>query len=268
MVDPIQMTASPRQTNALPVVTIVTVCLNSAGTVLDAVRSVNEQDYPAIEHIVIDGGSTDGTQELIRNAADRLTHLVSEPDGGIYDAMNKGLALARGEFVGYLNADDVLAHPDCVSRMVAAMASGADACYGDVVYVSNERPDRVVRYWRSGPYRRGQCATGWAPPHPTLYVRRSVFNRLGGFDASMRVAADFEFALRVLDVHGTSVSYVPDVLVRMRTGGVSNRNLRGILRGHKELASALQRHGFPSGWAWSARRLLRRVPQFLSRPSK
>jgi glycosyltransferase involved in cell wall biosynthesis len=250
-----------------PVVTIVTVCLNSAATIVDALRSVNQQDYPAIEHIVIDGGSSDGTQELVRCHGERVVRLVSEPDAGIYDAMNKGLALASGEFVGFLNADDVLARPDSLSRIVAAMTAGIDACYGDVVYVAKERPDRVVRYWRSGSYRRGQCANGWAPPHPTLYVRRDIFTRLGGFDASMRVAADFEFALRMLDVHGTSVSYVPDVLVRMRTGGVSNGNVKGILRGHRELAAALRIHGFQSGWGWSLRRLLRRIPQFLSRPA-
>ena len=245
---------------------IVTVCLNSARTIGDTLASVARQSHPSIEHIVIDGGSTDGTQAIVATHGARVARLVSEPDRGIYDAMNKGLSLATGDAVGFLNADDAFAHSDSAARLAAAFEPGVEACYGDVVYVSADDPERVIRYWRSGPYRRWLCSTGWAPPHPTLYVRREVYARHGGFDADMRVAADFEFALRMLDVKEVTVRYIPEVLVRMRAGGVSNRSVRGILQGHRELAAALRRHGLPAGWRWSARRLVRRIPQLLTRP--
>lgn len=249
-----------------PRVSIVTVCLNSAATIELTLASVRLQSYPDIEHIVIDGGSTDGTQALVARDGERVSRFVSEPDRGIYDAMNKGIGLASGDVVGFLNADDVFAATESVARIVAAFEADVDACYGDVVYVSETDPTRVIRYWRAGEYRRGLCASGWAPPHPSLYVRRKVLERIGGFDPELRVASDFEFALRLLDVHGASVRYIPEVLARMRAGGVSNRSLKGVLRGHRDMAAGLRRHGYPAGWIWSLRRLARRVPQLLSRP--
>lgn len=249
-----------------PSLSIVTVCLNSAATIGDTLESVNRQTHPAIEHIVVDGGSTDGTQRIVETQGRRVARLVSERDRGIYDAMNKGLTLATGEVVGFLNADDTFADPYSAARIAAAFRPGVDVCYGDLLYVGVRDPSKVIRYWRSQPYRIGLCAGGWAPPHPTLYVRRRVLERLGGFDASMRVAGDFELALRLLDVNRLPVVYIPEVLVHMRVGGVSNRSLKGIVRGHRELACALKRHGYPSGWTWSARRLLTRIPQFLMRP--
>jgi glycosyltransferase involved in cell wall biosynthesis len=249
-----------------PSLSIVTVCLNSAATIGDTLESVNRQTHPAIEHIVVDGGSTDGTQRIVETQGRRVARLVSERDRGIYDAMNKGLALATGDVIGFLNADDTFAGLDSAAHIAAAFRPEVDVCYGDLLYVGARDPSKVIRYWRSQPYRIGLCAGGWAPPHPTLYVRREVLRKVGGFDADMRVAADFEMALRLLDVHRLAPVYLPEVLVHMRVGGVSNRSLKGVLRGHRELASALRRHGFPSGWTWSARRLLARVPQFFMRP--
>jgi glycosyltransferase len=248
-------------------ISIVTVCLNSAHTLGDTLASVNAQTLPDIEHIVIDGGSADETQDLVRTQGKRVVRFVSERDRGIYDAMNKGLALASGDVVGFLNADDAFASTNAAATIAAAFEQDeAQACYGDVVYVGADDPSRVLRYWRSGPYRRGQCAGGWAPPHPTFYVRREALLRHGGFDDRLRVAADFEMALRLLDVLGLPVRYIPEVLVRMRAGGVSNGSLRGILRGHRDMAAALRAHGLPAGWGWSAQRLARRVPQLLARP--
>jgi glycosyltransferase involved in cell wall biosynthesis len=245
---------------------IVTVCLNSARTIGNTLDSVNSQTCPDIEHIVVDGGSTDGTQDLVRKRGLRVATMLSEPDRGIYDAMNKGAALATGDVVGFLNADDVFAGPQAAASIARAFSSGIEACYGDVVYVSASDPSRVIRHWRSGEYRAGLCAKGWAPPHPTLYVKRGVFERHGGFDDRLRVAADFEFALRLLDVVGIRVRYIPEVLVRMRAGGVSNGSVKGVLRGHRDMAAALRKHGLPAGWGWSAGRLASRLPQFVSRP--
>lgn len=245
---------------------IVTVCLNSARTIADTLTSVNSQSHANIEHVVIDGGSEDGTQSLVRECGHRVSHVVSEPDRGIYDAMNKGLALAAGDIVGFLNADDTFAGPQAAARIAQAFTPGVDACYGDVVYVDTHDPARVIRYWRGGAYRRGLCAQGWAPPHPTLYVRRDIFARHGGFNDQMRVAADFDLALRLFDVAGIGVRYIPEVLVRMRAGGASNGSLVGVLRGHREMAQSLRAQGLSAGWGWSMRRLANRIPQLLSRP--
>ena len=245
---------------------IVTVCLNSARSIGDTLASVNAQTHAEIEHIVIDGGSTDGTQDLVRQRGERVCRLISEPDRGIYDAMNKGLALATGDIVGFLNADDVFASPEAVERIAQAFTPGVDASYGDVVYVDSTDPSRTVRYWRAGAYRPGLCASGWAPPHPTLYVRREVLVGHRGFNDQMRIAADFDLALRLFDVAGIGVRYIPETLVRMRAGGASNGSLKGVLRGHREMAAALRAQGLPAGWGWSMRRIARRIPQILSRP--
>lgn len=249
-----------------PKLSVITVCLNSADTIGDTLASIADQTFEDIEHIVIDGGSTDGTQALVQAARHPVARFLSERDGGIYDAMNRGIEMATGDVVGFLNSDDTFASSNSVARLAAAFERGVEACYGDVVYVSPEDTRRVIRYWRAGQYEQGLCASGWAPPHPTLYVRRDTLARVGGFDTRMRIAADFEFALRLLDVEQVPVRYVPEVLVRMRAGGVSNRNLRGIIRGHRELAQALRSHGFPAGWWWSVRRIARRIPQFIHRP--
>ncbi len=249
--------------------TVITINYNDSAGLEKTVKSVVSQDLPNFEYIVIDGGSTDGTQSLVREHGERVSRFVSEPDRGIYDAMNKGLALASGDVVGFLNADDVFASPLAAARIAQEFAAkDVDACYGDLVYVGSDDPSPVIRYWRGGVYRQGLCAQGWAPPHPTFYVRREVYARHGGFNDELRVASDFELALRLLDVAGIPVRYIPEVLVRMRVGGASNGTLRGILRGHQDMAAALRAHGLPAGWGWSVRRLARRVPQFLSRGSR
>ena len=247
-------------------VSIVTVCMNSERTIGSTLASVNAQEHEDIEHIVIDGGSRDGTVGLVKSMGTRLTHVVSEKDHGIYHAMNKGLAIARGDIVGFLNSDDVFSGPKTTGAIAAAFGGVVDACYGDVVFVKSSDPSRIVRHWRAGGYRRGMCASGWAPPHPTLYIRRGIFERLGSFNERMRVAADFDLALRLFDVAGIGVRYIPEVLVRMRAGGASNGSLKGVLRGHREMAESLRAQGLPVGWGWSMRRLANRIPQLLSQP--
>lgn len=229
-------------------ISIITVCYNSAATIVDTLRSVAEQTYPDVEHIIVDGGSGDGTLSLVREFRRHSGPLVSEPDRGIYDAMNKGLALASGEVVGFLNSDDVFADPGVLGRIATAFeAAEVDACYGDLVYVAASSSDRVVRYWRSRPYQPGLCRRGWMPAHPTFYVRREAYQRYGGFDDSLHIAADFEICLRLLEVHRLRVTYLPGVLVRMRAGGVSNSSLRNVIRSNREVSWALRKHGYPAG---------------------
>lgn len=243
---------------------IVTVAYNSASTIGDTLASVAEQTHPNIEHIVIDGASTDETLAIVRRRGTHVAKLVSEPDRGIYEAMNKGLALASGEFVGFLNADDMLAWPGAMSAIAqAATASDIGAVCGDLVYVRQDRPDVVLRHWRCGTFSPERLRFGWMPPHPTFYVRRSLLAQIGCFDAELRIAADYDFMLRCLRLPNMQVGYVPEVLVKMRTGGASNRSLRAMLRKSREDLHALQRNRV-GGVTTLLCKNLRKLPQFLS----
>lgn len=242
---------------------IVTVCYNSAATIRDTLESVNSQDHPDVEHLVIDGGSRDGTLEIVRTHKHRPGLVLSEPDRGIYDAMNKGVASATGDVIGLLNADDVLAHAGVLSRLAREFADpGVDACYGDLDYY---RPDwsRVVRRWRSRDYVPGLALRGWMPAHPTFYLRAAHYHRHGGYDAGLRIAADFELCLRMLEVHRLRARHLPEVLVHMRTGGASNSGLRSIWRGNREASDALRRHGYRGGPWVIARKLASKLAQLV-----
>ena len=245
---------------------VITVSYNSAATIADTLRSVSEQTHPDIEHIIIDGGSTDATLALVKQHGLRVATLVSEQDRGIYDAMNKGLALATGEVVGFLNSDDCYADSRVCERITKAMLPrGVDACYGDLIFVDQHRPDRVLRYWKAGTYTKGDCACGWMPPHPTFYARKRIYESHGGFDLSFRMAADFEMSLRLMDVVGVHAVYIPEVLVRMRTGGASNRGLGSLIRNNRETSRACIKHGLHGGVRFLTSRMLLKLPELFHR---
>lgn len=243
-------------------ISIITATWNCAGTVAECLASVAGQSYPDREHIVIDGASTDGTLTVLEAHRAQLAVLVSEPDRGIYDALNKGIARASGEVVGLLHADDLYADADVLARTAAAFADPAvDAVYGDLVYVSQKDTRRVIRHWRAGEYRPARLRWGWMPPHPTLYLRRALYERHGNFDRQYRIAADYDLILRVLSRIEGRVVYLPQVLVRMRLGGTSNRTLRHILRKSWEDYRALRANhlGGIVALAWKN---LSKAPQF------
>ncbi|HPE71615.1 MAG TPA: glycosyltransferase family 2 protein [Candidatus Competibacter sp.] len=247
-------------------ISVITAVRNSRATLADALDSALAQDHPNLELIVIDGVSTDGTQEVIQRYARRLEHVVSEPDQGIYDALNKGLGLASGEVVGFLHADDRYADERVLSRVAAALADPAvDACYGDLLYVRRDDPGRVVRCWRAGPYQPRRLAWGWMPPHPTFYTRRAIYQRLGGFDPGYRIAADYDCLLRFLGAGQIACAYIPEVLVHMRLGGASNRSLRNLLQKSREDYRALRQNRI-GGLGALLLKNLRKLPQFLIRP--
>lgn len=246
-------------------ITVITVCYNSAASIGDTLDSVTIQTHRDIEHIVVDGGSTDETLALIRSRGARVATVLSEPDRGIYDAMNKGLRLATGDLVGFLNADDIFDNRDVLAQVArAALDLSVDAVYGDLVYVAQTDPGRLVRHWRSGNFVRSRLGFGWMPPHPTLYIRKSRLAKLGDFDTSFRIAADYDFMLRLLGQPNVEVCYVPKVLVRMRTGGASNRSVKAMLRKSQEDLWALKRNGI-GGWPTLICKNLRKLPQFLLR---
>lgn len=227
-----------------PTISVVTATWNCAGTVAGCMASVARQRWPRREHVVIDGASRDGTLEILEAHRGQLAVLVSEPDRGIYDALNKGLQRARGDVVGFLHADDFYADDGVLERVAAAFADPAvDAVYGDLEYVRKDRTDQVVRRWRSAPFTPRRLALGWMPPHPTLYVRRAWYERIGGFDARYRIAADYFSVLQLFSQPAFRARYLPEVLVRMRVGGISNRSLRSILNKSSEDLDALRRSG-------------------------
>lgn len=250
-------------------ITLITVSYNSAATIGDTLRSVEEQTHPDIEHIVIDGGSKDGTLEIVQRLGQRVSRCVSEPDRGIYDGMNKGLRQATGEFVGFLNADDVLADPDAIARMARLLQQqpGADAVYSDLVYVKADDLQSVIRHWSSGHFVPASLRRGWMPPHPTFYLRRSRLADIGEFDTGLRIAADYDFMLRCLSRSDFSVVYLPGILVRMRTGGASNRSLKAMLRKSREDLWAMKRSRV-GGVGTLLCKNLRKIPQFLLRAAR
>ena len=246
-------------------ISVITAVYNNRETVSAALDSALRQSGVDIDLVVIDGGSTDGTLEVLRSYTGKLDVLVSEPDQGIYDALNKGIQRASGDVVGFLHSDDLFAGAGVLSRVAAAFADPeVGAVYGDLVYVRKDNPDQVVRYWRAGVFSRRRLRWGWMPPHPTLYVRRHVYEQHGLFDTSFRIAADYDFILRTLGQAGVGVRYIPEVLVKMRVGGASNRSLRNILRKSSEDLRALRRNGVGGVGALMWKNLSK-LPQFLGR---
>lgn len=246
-------------------ISVVTAVFNNRETIAAALDSVLAQTGADYELVVIDGGSTDGTLEVLNRYAERIAVLVSEPDKGIYDALNKGIQRASGDVVGFLHSDDLFADAGVLSRIAAAFADpGVEAVYGDLLYVRKDNTDQVVRYWRAGDFSRSRLSWGWMPPHPTFYVRRGVYVRLGGFDMSYRIAADYDCMLRFLGRGGVCVAYIPEVLVKMRVGGASNRSLRNIARKSSEDLRALRRNGV-GGIGALIWKNLSKLPQFLRR---
>ncbi|MXU64402.1 glycosyltransferase family 2 protein [Oceanomicrobium pacificus] len=225
-------------------ISIVTAVYNSEGTVGEAISSVAIQDYRDVEHLVIEGKSKDGSLAAIDAAAHDRMVLVSEPDTGIYDALNKGIAQASGDVVGFLHSDDYLAHPGVLSRIAEAFSDPAvEAVYSDLDYVSQSDTSRIVRRWATGPYSPKRLKWGWMPAHPTLYLRRSVYDRFGQFDTGFRIAADYDFILRYFSQTGSGSAYIPEVLYKMRLGGESNRDVGRIMRKSTEDYRAIRRNG-------------------------
>ena len=225
-------------------ISIVTAVYNRADCIAEAIASMQQQTYGDIEHVVIDGASSDGTLELLHSRLDRHAVLVSEPDKGIYDALNKGLARATGEVIGLLHSDDIFADNQVLADVAKAFHEPAiDAVYGDLQYVSKANTNNVIRHWRAGEYSRARLGRGWMPPHPTLFLRRSVIERWGGFDIHFRIAADYDAILRYFGRGNIRTAYIPRVLVKMRVGGESNRSLVNIWRKSIEDHRALKKNG-------------------------
>ena len=228
-------------------ISIITVTFNAATTLADTLQSVAAQIHPDIEHLVVDGASTDGTQDVVARYGSHLARFVSEPDQGIYDAMNKGLALATGDVIGFLNADDVYADDGVLQRVAEIMSrNNLDAVFGDAVFVNPAHPARSVRRYCSARFCPARIAWGWMPAHPSLFLRRGVYECFGHFRTDYRIAGDFELVARIF--HGGTLKYrhVPEVWVRMRTGGISTGGWRNTVLLNREVLRACRENGIPT----------------------
>jgi glycosyltransferase involved in cell wall biosynthesis len=227
-------------------VTLLTVTYNSQNYLEECINSVMAQTHPDIEHIIVDAASTDGTLDIIRKYNSHIAQWISEKDNGMYDAINKGIAMATGGIIGILNSDDKLAAADVISDIVLCFADQhVDAVYGDLVYVEKKNTSRVLRYWKGFSYKRYRFNYGWMPAHPTFYVRTSLIADLGGYESHYYTAADYEFMARYLYRFRINARYLPKLIVKMRSGGQSNKTLAIRLRANRRDYLAMKKNKIP-----------------------
>ena len=244
-------------------VSVITATFNSAATLTDTLSSVRDQTYPLVEHLIIDGGSKDNTMEIVAGFP-HIKQICSEKDRGIYDAMNKGVKRATGDIVGILNSDDFYASENVLREVVDTFQqSGCDAVYGDLQYVDKDDVSKVVRYWRSGPYQQGAFKWGWMPPHPSFFVRHTLYDRCGLFNLDMKTAADYELMLRMIHKEGASLQYLPNVLVKMRTGGASNSSMASRLKANADDRKAWDVNGLTPYWFTMYLKPIRKITQLI-----
>lgn len=223
------------------VLSIITPSYNSEKTISDTIESVLNQTYPNIEYIVIDGKSTDNTTQILKSYEIKFRKKnykydwISEPDKGIYDAMNKGIKLATGDIIGILNSDDFYKKNTVINRVVQEFVDkNVDSVFGDLEYVDKDNTSKVIRYWKSKPYQEKLFKKGWHPAHPTFFVKKIVYDKYGIFNLDFKIAADYELMLRFLEKYKVSSSYIPSVLVKMRMGGESNGTIKNIIKANIE----------------------------------
>ena len=246
-------------------ISIITATFNSGATVAQTLQSVQRQEYDNKEHIIVDGLSTDKTLEIVTGFA-HVAKLIREKDGGIYDAMNKGILASTGEIVGILNSDDVYANNKVLAKVKSTFEDPkVEACYADLQYVHHQDMNKVVRIWKSGKLRARSFYWGWMPPHPTFFVRREVYDRVGLFNTSLKSAADYEMMLRILVKHKFKAQYIPEVLVKMRMGGMSNASLLNRVRANREDRLAWKINGLRPYFFTLYVKPIRKISQFLIR---
>lgn len=241
---------------------IITAVFNRESSIGQAMRSLQSQTYPHVEHIVVDGESGDDTLSVVKSLADQSTVIISEPDKGIYDALNKGIALATGDAIGILHSDDQFSHSGVLQRVAETFANGdVDIVYGDLDYVDRRSGTQVIRRWKAGKFWPGRLKRGWMPPHPSVFLARSVIEKHGVYDTDYAIAADYDALIRYFRDPDLRTAYLPETLVNMRVGGASNASLRAIIRKSSEDYRTLRRHGI-GGWTTLLAKNLTKVGQF------
>ncbi|MDC1226303.1 glycosyltransferase [Algibacter sp.] len=226
-------------------ISIITATYNSSETIESCMTSVINQSYPNIEYVIIDGNSSDDTLDIVKqnqlNYPKVKFKIVSEPDKGIYDALNKGIAMATGDVIGFVHSDDVLASDTILAEIADDFENKSlDGVYGDLEYVAKENSNSVIRHWKSKPFHPNLLNKGWMPAHPTLFLKRDVYEKYGDFDLSYNIAADYDFMLRILKDQTLKFSYLPEVITKMRVGGASNRSIKNIIQKTREDYTAVK----------------------------
>lgn len=248
-------------------VSIITVVFNGEKTIKSCIDSVLNQSYDNIEYIIIDGKSTDNTCEIIKSYGTKIAVFLSEKDAGIYDAMNKGIALATGEVIGILNADDFYHDPFVIEKIAGKLnETGADAVYGDLIYVDADNTREIKRYWKSGRFKKRNFLFGWMPPHPTFFLRNSSYKKFGTYRLDLGSAADYELMLRMMYKHEISVAYQPQITTVMRTGGVSNKSIENRLKANSSDRMAWTLNGLSPYWFTLWLKPVRKISQFVYKP--
>lgn len=244
-------------------ISIITPTYNSEKTIDRTIQSVLSQNYNDIEHIIIDGSSVDGTMCIVNKYAGKLSKIISEKDDGIFDAMNKGISIASGDIIGILNSDDFFNSNDVLSIIANEFNdSSVDAVYGDISYFLNDT-NKITRYWKAGEYKEKKLNNGWIIPHPALFLRRSVYSKLGVFNLDLKVAADYEFILRIIKTKKVKLKYVKKILVRMYGGGNSGKSLKKRMEGWKDMKKSWLLNGYKTPPLFILRRLVSRFSQFV-----
>ncbi|MHC4555033.1 MAG: glycosyltransferase family 2 protein [Planctomycetota bacterium] len=247
-------------------ISVITVMLNSEATLLDTIHSVNAQTYPDIEQVFVDGGSSDRSVQIANENAQKPHILISEPDDGLYDAMNKGIKRASGDVIAFLNSDDVYAKNEILSQAAKIFEDDSvDAVYGDLVYVKYNDTNTVRRYWKSGPFKEDAFLKGWLPPHPTFMCRKKLYHQFGSFDTTFKIASDYELMFRFIQRHKIKMAYLPKVFVKMRTGGASNTP-GGIIKANLEVFRAFRQNGYPVHWRASVMKPVSKIGQYFKKP--
>ncbi len=245
-------------------ISIITATYNSADTVEDTIKSIVGQTYPNVEYIIVDGGSTDGTLDIVNRYKDRITRVISEKDNGIFDAFNKGIALTTGDIVGILNSDDFYADSSVIQNVADKFkSSSVDTVYGDLVYIDPQDTSIVRRLWRAGEYQKSKFKTGWMPPHPTFFAKKNLYDKYGMFNTWMKVSNDYELVLRFLYKNNATAAYIPKVLVKMRTGGNSNSSLSRRFLANQEDRKAWKTNSLKAPFYFAALKPLRKLGQFM-----
>lgn len=247
-------------------ISIITATYNSATHILTAIQSVQEQSYPCIELIVVDGGSTDNTVEIVSSNFVGDLKIISERDEGIYDALNKGVKLATGDVMGFVHSDDYLAGPEVLSKIARSFEKEeVDGLYGDLQYVDKQDTSKIIRYWKSEDFRDSFLKKGWMPAHPTLFLRKEVYDKHGLFNLDYKIAADYDLMLRIFSDTELKFHYLPKVITKMRLGGASNRSLKNILQKSKEDLKALKANKIRKPYFALMNKNFSKVSQFISK---
>lgn len=223
-------------------ITLITATYNSYPNIQDTVKCIREQTYENIEFIVIDGKSEDQTINVVKESS-AVSQYISEPDKGIYDALNKGIKMATGDVIGFVHSDDLLASPDIIEKISNLFEEeDIDGVYGDLLYVDKEDTNKIIRYWKSKAYKPDLLRKGWMPAHPTLFLKKDVYKKHGCFNLNYKIAADYDFMLRVLQDETLSYAYLPKIIMKMRVGGASNRSLKNIIQKSTEDYKAIRKN--------------------------